>query len=229
MKTKTHKHLGSGLYTIAEAAMYCRVSTSMLSRWLFGTESGRPVIDAQFGSKERFVSFLDLVQTLAIREIREQEQIQLIKFRQAIKFAKDTYGLDHIFARKHLTYRYDDELVIKPDPETKEYVDASGKHRGQGRFEFVELYLQDLGYNREGLAEQYRIFESKHDKPVIITLNPHVRFGEPLLPSGYTALSIRKAIKVEGGIEKTATAYGISTDEVETAYRFGDFLSKSAV
>ena len=200
----------------------------MMNRWLFGSESGKPVINPEFGPKERFVSFLDLVQTLAIREIREQEEIPLVKFRQAIKFAKDTYGLDHIFARKHITYRYNDELIIKPHSDTKEYVDASGKHRGQGRLEFVELYMQDLGYNHEGLAEKFRIYESKHENPVTITLDPHVRFGEPLLPSGYTALSIRNAIKIEGSFEKTSKAYGIPLDEVETAYRFGDYLSKRA-
>ncbi len=229
MATKTHKYLGTGLYTIAEAALYCRVSTSMMTRWIFGTKAGRSVISPEFESKERFVTFLDLVQTLAIREIKEQADVPLIKFRQAIEFAKKNYCLDHIFARNHFTYLYDEELIIKPSADTNEYVDASGKNRGQGRLQFVEMYMRDLNYSPDGLAHKYEIFKSAHGiSPVIITLDPHVRFGEPLLPSGYTALTIRNAIKTEGSIENTAEAYGISIDEVEAAYRFGDYLSKRA-
>jgi hypothetical protein len=60
------KFIGSGLYTIAEAALYARVKESLLRRWIFG-DGRRAVFDPQFGSHEKLVSFLDLVQTLAIR------------------------------------------------------------------------------------------------------------------------------------------------------------------
>ena len=228
MVAKTHKYLGNGLYTVAEAAMYCRVTTSMMTRWMFGTKSGRSVLDPEFGSKERFVSFLDLIQTLAIREIRSQENVPLIKFRQAMKLAKDKFQLNHPFARHHCTYLYNDELIIRPKHDEDRYFEASGKHRGQGMFPFVEMYMKALDFTPDGLAYRYRIFESTHKKPVTISLDPHVRFGEPLLPSGYTAMSIRDAIKIEGGVERAAKAYGIPKEEVETAYLFVDFLNKRA-
>ena len=52
MVVKSNKYLGNGLYTIAEAALYCRVSTSMMGRWLFGTANGRRVIDPEGFSGE---------------------------------------------------------------------------------------------------------------------------------------------------------------------------------
>lgn len=228
MVTKSHKYLGNGLYTVAEAAMYCRVSTSVMTRWLFGIKSGRSVLDPEFGSKERFVSFLDLVQTLAIREIRSQENVPLVKFRQAIQLAKEKFQLNHPFARHHCTYLYNNDLVIRPESDRDQYFEASGKQRGQGMFSFVEMYMKSLDFTPDGLANRFRIFESTHKKPVTITLDPHVRFGEPLLPSGYTAMSIRAAILVEGGVDPVAKVYGIPREEVEAAYLFVDFLNKRA-
>lgn len=229
MVAATKPPLGTGLYTVAEAAVYARVSTAMMGRWLFGTSDGRAVITSEYGPAGRMVSFLDLVQTLAIREIRVQRSVPLPKFRQAIRMAKERYGLDHPFARMHCTYLLGDELVIRPSPDRDEFVEASGRHRGQRLFPFVELYLTDLGFDADGLANRYRIYRSNHPSPVAVVMDPGRRFGEPLLPSGYTPAAIWDAIGVEGGLRPAAEAYGIPIEEVETAYRFfSDHLGKKA-
>jgi len=226
MVAKLQRHLGSGIYTVAEAALYARISSAMMSRWLFGTEKGRSVIDPQFGKQEKVVSFLDLIQTLAIREIRLQRHVPLPKFRQAIKTAKDKLGITHPFAREHCTYLWGEELVIRPREEDDEFVEASGKNKGQRLFPFVEMYLENLTFDKEGLANQYKIFTSDE---VAIRMDPHVRFGEPLLPSGYTAMTIWEAIIAEGGIEQAAKVYDIPISEAEASYKFvNEHLGKSA-
>lgn len=226
MVSKLQKFLGSGLYTISEAALYARVSPAMMNRWLFGTKSGRSVIDPQFGKHEKVVSFLDLVQTLAIREIRLQRQVPLPKFRQAIKTAKDKLGLTYPFARQHCTYILFDELVIRPREDGDEFIEASGKYRGQRLLPFVEMYLQNLTFDTDGLANRYQIFASNE---VAIIMDPDHRFGEPLLPSGYTAMSIWEAIVVEGSIDGAAKVYGIPREEAEAAYKFvNEHLGKAA-
>lgn len=219
------QHLGTGIYSVPEAALYARVSTAVLSRWVFGTASGQPVIEPQYGRDERVVSFLDLVQTLAVREIRLQRKVPLSKFRQAIRLAKERFGLDHPFARRHCTYLLGDELVIRPGPSRDEYVEASGRHTGQRLFPFVEMYLENLDFATDGLAAKYRIYTG----PVPVTMDPSVRFGEPLLPSGYTPFALWDAIKAEGGIDRAARAYGVPVEEVQTAYRFvSDHLGRVA-
>ncbi len=229
MSEKSNQFLGKGMYTVAEAALYCRVTTAMMTRWLFGTASGEPVMVPQFGTEERLVSFLDLVQTLAIREIRNQHKVPLPKFRQALQCAEETLGLKHPFARHHCTYLLNGELVIRRTQDEDDFVEASGKHRGQRLFAFVEMYLKSLDFTPDGLAYKYRIFASNHSTPVAVTMDPKVRFGEPLLPSGYTALTISGAIKTEGSVNQAAEAYGISVEEVEAAYQFADHLAgKSA-
>lgn len=228
MSEKSNHFLGSGMYAVAEAALYCRVSTAMMTRWLFGTASGDAVMTPQFGTDERLVSFLDLVQTLAIREIRNQHKVPLPKFRQALQYAEDKWGLKHPFARHHCTYLFGDTLVIRPIQEKNDFVEVSGKRKGQRLFPFVEMYLKSLDFTPDGLAYKYRIFASNHFKPVAVTMDPRVRFGEPLLPSGYTALTIYEAIKTEGGVERAAEAYGIAVEEAEAAYQFADHLSPTS-
>lgn len=216
--------LGSGIFTINEAALFARVSPAMMSRWIFGNKQGGSVISPQFKTEEKFVSFLDFVQTLAIREIRIQKKIPLPKFRQAIKIAKESFSLDYPFARQHTTYLWGEELVIKPPGGG--FVEASGKHRGNRLLSFVEIYLENLSFDPEGLANRYTIYRVDD---VAVTMRPQVRFGEPLLPSGYSALAIWEAIQTEGGIDNAASSFGIDRNEVCAAYRFFvDFLGKSA-
>lgn len=228
MVEKSNQFLGNGMYTVAEAAWYCRVTTAMMTRWLFGTASGESVMVPQFGTEERLVSFLDLVQTLAVREIKIHHKVPLPKIREAIKYAEDKFKLYHPFARHHCTYLYDGTLLIRPDQAEDDFIEASGRQKGQRRFPFVEMYLKSLDFTPDGLAYKYRIFASNHSKPVVVTMDPQVRFGEPLLPSGYTALTIYEAIKTEGGVEQAAKAYGISVEEAEAAYQFADHLSCQA-
>lgn len=226
MVAKSNKYLGNGWYTVAEAAMYCRVPKGTMTRWLFGTKSGNSVIDPEFGTKERFVSFMDLVQTLAIRDIRAKTAVPLDNIRQAIRHAKDEWELDHPFARHHCTYVYGDTIVIRPKEDKDLYIEASGKHKGQPMLPYVELYMTALDFSPvDGLANRYRIFTSTHKRPITITMDPRVRFGEPLLPSGHTALSILHAYHAEGGINQAADAYGIPPEEVDASRQFEVYLN----
>jgi hypothetical protein len=219
------KYLGSGIYTVSEAALYARVAPQLMARWLFGSARGIAVIDPQFDPRDRLVSFLDLVQTLAIREIRIQKRLPLVKFRQAIKSAKDYLHLDHPFARRHCTYLWGEDLVIR-SPDNDEFLEASGKYRGQVLFPFVETYLEHLDFAEDGLAHLYNIYKSRD---VSIIMNPKIRFGEPLLPSGYSAMNVWESITTEGGIGEAARVHGISKEEVEAAYGFVvDYLGKAA-
>ncbi len=231
MVAKLRKFLGLGLYTLSEAALYARVPVRMMQRWVFGSGAGEAVIDPEFGCNDRIVSFLDLVQTLAIREIRLQRRIPLPKFRQAIKVARDDFKLDYPFARAHCTYYDGAEIIIRPprggDQPGEDFVEASGKHRAQKLFPFVELYLTDLGFSKAGLANLYNIYRSPAQ--VLIKMDPELRFGEPLLPSGYTAMSIWESIRAEGSIERAASVNGIPVEEAQAAYKFFvDFLGKAA-
>jgi hypothetical protein len=227
---KLSDKLGTGIYTVHEASSYTKVAPGVLRRWLYGDKRGRSVIDPLYGKDDKVVSFLDLIQMLAIREIRIQREVPLSKIRQAIEYSKDKHGIVHPFARKHTTFLYGDELMIRVGHRgAEEYVEASGKHRGQKHFQFVELYMEDLSFDADGLANKFQIFKADGVKPVSVTMDPAIRFGEPMLPSGYSASAIWNAIRTEGGLREAADAYGIDVPEAEAAYRFVvNYLGKSA-
>ena len=224
MATTLQKYLGNGLYTIPEAAMYARVPTRMMARWLFGSDAGESVLTPEFDPSDKQVSFLDFVQTLAIREIRIWRKVSLPKIRSAIKVAEKTFGLKYPFARKHCAYLLNDELVIKPPP-GDELFEIAGS-QGQGLFPFVEGYLKSLSFSDAGLANLYNIYKFAD---VQIVMNPKVHFGEPMLPSGYSAATICDAIRAEGGIQEAAKVFGIPEEEVGAAYKFFvEHLGKTA-
>lgn len=225
MIAKLQQFVGHGLYTVQEAAFYARVPPQTMARWLFGTRKSKHVFQPEIASDDKLVSFLDLVQSLAIRAIRIQHRVPLQKIRQAMEVAEKDWGLKYPFARAHTTFLFGDELVVRPglDAHGEDiYIEASGKHR-RGRLlsRVVELYLRDLTFDASGLAKVYRPYVWNS---VPVTMNPRRYFGEPLLPSGHTAETLWEAARIEGGLEAAARAYGVTVEEVEAACRFYDHL-----
>ncbi len=213
--------LGQGLYTAAEVALYARVPVQTVTRWLFGHGSRAAVMRPQLLEEERIVSFLDFVQTLAIRAIRLQYSVPLQRIRQAVDCASQKYGVDYPFARPHKTFLFGKDILIKLDDDR--IVQVSGKHAGNQMLkEVVELYMTDLTFGTDGLAKLYRPFTWNNQT---VTMNPQVRFGEPLITTcGYTARALWEAVQDEGGIDAVVEAYGVSKVEVELACRYFDHL-----
>lgn len=222
MRTTLQKYIGHGLYTVPEAARYARVDPALVRRWLFGTSKLEPVFTPQFGRDERLISFLDLIQTLAIRQIRVMNKVPVKKIRQAMKWVKVHLNEDYPFARKHFTYLFGSELAI--EFKKGQYAEVSGKHIGQGLIrEIVEPYLVDLTYDDSGLARAYTIYRSRDQVKVI--MDPEIRFGEAVLPSGYSARCLYEAIETEGSVRNAAKAYGVDEKEITAAFGFFDYLS----
>ncbi len=219
MRSSLDKYIGNGLYTIPEAARYARVDPNLIRRWLLGASGRKPILTPQFGNVERRISFLDLIQTLAIRQIRIMHHVPTAKIRQAIRWVKEHLNQDYPFARRHFTYLFDTELVV--ELKKGQYVEVTGANPGQGLIkEIVQSYLLDLTFDGSGLANKFTIYRSRDQVPVV--LDPERRFGEPLLPSGYSAKCLWDAIKAEGSVNAAAEAYGVPKAEVTAAFDFVD-------
>lgn len=214
-------YLGIGMYTPAEAAMYARVSSRMMSRWVHGDKIGRAALRAQIPeTDDKTVTFLDFIQTLAIRAIREQkEKVPLQKIREAIELAT-TMGVPYPFARQHSTFLWDGEIQLEV---AGQLIQASGRRRGQFTMrQIVEVYLKDLTFDNGGLANQYTACDSMGVK---ILMRPGYKFGEPFLESsGHTAWTLWHACISEGSIEAAAEAYGVTEEDVRVAYKYIDSI-----
>ena len=232
--------LGIGIYSPSEAAFYARVSPKIMTRWIFGDSKGKPVVDSQLQDPSgKVVTFLDLVQTLAVREVRNRHKISLQKIRMAVDQARDHYQIEYPLACRHTIFLFGDqkgqghgEIVIRLTGEIgKEdrHVQLTGPGRGNLLMRpVVEMFLQDLKFDpRTRLASQY---SPMTNGDASIVLNPHRRFGEPIVdPCGYTAEALWHATNTEGGIEEAAGAYGVTVAEVELANRYFDGLMSDRV
>lgn len=233
--------IGLGIYTPAEAALYARVKTQLINRWLFGNTKGAPVIRPQVGTTDdRVVTFLDLIQALAIRAIRIQyPQISLSRIRKAVANAERMCGNPYPFAMRHATFVFfrggaehlteppdedqDDspicEIVLEKD---QRLTQLTGKKAGNQLLrEVAELYMENLSFGEDGLASEFIAYKLDD---LSVRLNPQRHFGEPLVPSGYTAFALWEAVKAEGSIDAAARAYGVDRREVELACGYFDFL-----
>lgn len=207
--------LKSGLYTVSEAATYARLHYSTLHRWM-------EVNDFQILEGEKFVTFIDFIQALAIRDIRRRHNISLQKIREAIKRAQNNYGIEYPFARMHKSFLLDKDIYVDIDGEN-DLTKLSGKNDGQMAIRpIVEIYLRDLTFGSSGLAIEY--------KPLTgIIMNPQISFGEPVLEkTKIPALDLWEAVQTEGSFEAAAYAYGVELNEVETAIKYIETLNLQA-
>jgi hypothetical protein len=221
--------LGKGLYTIGEAAFFARVPQATLRRWIFGKGELKPIIKPEISAGDSLVSFLDFIQSLSIRNIRVHRNISPRKIREALQFAERHFGMRHPFAMDHTVFQWRNELAVCPPStgpsEARSVIEASGKHRGSILLRpIVETHLEDLTFDPgTRLATSYAIFTYRD---VSIRMSPDHRFGDPLLPSGYSARAVWDAVEAEGGIIETARALGIAVDEVKAAMRLLDHLAR---
>jgi len=221
--------LGIGIYTVSEAAKYARVPTTKLARWILGTSRSRPVVIAQIDpskNTDRWVTFLDFIQCMAIRDIRIYwPNIHLDKIRSTIDMARQKFNIEYPFAMKHATYRFGDQIILEiPGYGT---IEATGPHKSQLNMRrVIEQYLEDLSWDAKGLAAKYTPFSFRgHD----IVLDPSIQFGEPTVnPGRYTVSTLCNAYEAEGGYDAAAKAYGVPKEAVEAAMRYNfDYLRTS--
>lgn len=221
--------LGLGIYTPAEAAFYARVMTQTMNRWIYGDKRGDRVIDPQIRNPdEKVVTFLDFVQSLAIREIRGRHKVPLDKIRDAVVLARER-NIQYPFAVQHTAFLFSDgeskghgEIVLDINGQM---IQASGDARKNIIIKDVaQLYLKDLKFSPEtGLAEEYVAWTDIEGRQIV--MNPKIRFGEPIVKDvGYTAQSLWEAYEIEGGIEAAANAYGVENAYIELSLRYHDHL-----
>lgn len=220
--TPTQFELGIGIYTPRQAAAIARISPQTMSRWIQNHRDGRSAVRGRaVENPERVVNFLELIQAMAIRAIRRERNVSLEKIRQFVSHAQDTYGVDYPFARRHKTYLFGDEIVLQHNDQI---IQLTGKFKHQDLIRpVVELYLQEISFDADGLAKAYtplRVGERS------VVIDPTRRMGQPLvMPCGYTVEALVASLKAEGTIEAAADANAVDVEDVRLALRYEDYLA----
>jgi uncharacterized protein (DUF433 family) len=217
-------NLSAGLYSSRDAALFARLSTRTMARWVHGEGRSRAALRSQFeDNPERVVSFLDFVQAMAIRAIRLEKKVPLQKIRACIEIAEGDYGITYPFARKHSTYLFDDDIVLRVEDAL---IQMTGKYRHNHLIrEVAELYMEKLSFDAEGLAREYVPFESRGHQ---VRLTPEIHFGYPTVyPSRRSVQTLVEAYYAEGGYGPAARAFDVDEDEIKVALEYEDYLHSS--
>jgi uncharacterized protein (DUF433 family) len=212
--------LGIGLYTPVQAAHIARMAPRTMQRWIHGTKEGQSVVRSQLPPEARLcVTFLDLVQAMAIRAIRLEKNIPLSKLREFIDRAESHYGVTHPFAREHQTYLFDDDIVLRHGDHL---IQLTGRYKDQDLIRPVaELYMLDIAFT-DGLASQYTPLR---DDQRSIVIDPRKRMGQPIvMPCGYSVQSLVDSVRAEGSPQEAARINKVGVDDILIAMKYEDVL-----
>ncbi len=211
----------TGIYSIPEAARYAKMHQNSLRNWFAGGSDRAPLRQAEIDSPDfKVITFLDLIEAVAIRSFRINYNVSFQKIREALKNAKERYHIDHPFAHQnHKTVLVGKDLHIFLPEDANNPVQLTGRGIGQKSMKpCIEAYMTDLEYDLQGMAKLYTAFRYK-DQEVILT--PTYHFGEPAIrENGYTAETLYRAALAEGSFDKAAELYEASVDAVDAAYRY---------
>ena len=217
-----------GIYTIDQAAHLARLSSRCLRRWLDGAGESQPTLQRRVPKNDaEVIGFLDLIQALAIRNIRQHDKLSLQQVRQTIVEA-EKLGVRYPFAREHKTFVFHDDVVIAVGDQLFQ---VTGKYRQQQLIEpIVELYLEDLTFDPvTKLAKDYSPSLFRDASGAKVVINPTMKYGAPVvMPGGHTVSALIHAVESEGSIGAAAEMFDVPEANVKLALRYEDFLLGTA-
>lgn len=230
------KAIGVGLYTPFEAARYVRARPEAIVRWLYGNERGERVVQPRFEDADKTITFIDMIQLLAIRAVRTQtnpKKIPLQRIRDAVTTAVQEYGVEHPLAVKHRLFAFGDSVVIKVTAQGNQLfnqpsefvVGVAGPDKRQHLFEpIVEPFLDEISFTGiEGLADRWTPMRADAFE---VRLDPKQRFGQPYIhPTMILVDALAAAVKSEGSIEAAAEQFETEPPAVKLALKYQDSLT----
>ena len=228
MRLEETVRTSSGLYTVAEAALYAKMRTATLGRWLYGDKSHIALRGSLISKTEgRFLTFLEFVEALAVRTLRNTHGLSLQKIRGALEICKKEYSIDYPFAnRDHKVFLVGGDLNIvigkNPNP-----VQLTGRNKRQQAFRpCLEQFMRNLVFDDKKTAMEfiaYRYPVPNEATTINVVMNPRYCFGDPVIQgTGYRAETLWRAAVAEGSEAVAAEFYEVNVNAVIAACRYCD-------
>jgi uncharacterized protein (DUF433 family) len=208
---------------------------------MYGTQGLRqtgPVLEPELGyTEDKTVTFLDFVQALAVRKLRNERRIPLQRIREAYSKAREDFPvIKYPFATEGVRVglfgpldRPDKQVLFicfaHGDDGIERYYQLTGKKRGNQLIgEVVMTYARFLDFDpTTKLACRYTSYKTDDGK---VVMDPQILFGEPFVEAtGYTAHALFNAYQTEGTFERAAKIYGVELKYVRLAAEYFDSLN----
>jgi hypothetical protein len=218
-----------GAYTPAQVSALAGVeSPAKVRRWLLGDTMGQAALEAFYGTESGVLSFIDLIQIVALQRIRKHRDVPLPRLRDAMRRAKEEYGIDFALARRHRLLKFGRELVLELGEETKQFVQLTGRHRANLLIpKVVEPILKQVAYDpRDGRASRWMPMRGAG---CAVVLSPEFNMGAPVVSPGNVGVqALCDVAEGEGSPLRAAVMFGVGVEEVRLAVRFRNRIGKAA-
>ena len=214
--------LGTGLYTLGEAARYIRVSPNRLRAWFVPNDGKRkPVFHSDYASQ--IISFHDLIDAQVAAQLRGLG-LSMQRIRLVYGALQEKHNLRHPFCSKMLFTDGKDVFVHGAEAAADAtFVEVLTSQRYFPNV--LAPFLKSIDYNAtSGLAERWRIFDH-------VVIDPEVYFGKPVVVGSRVATQhIADEVRVnKGDTDLIADLYNLTEDEVRSAVAFEQAHSKRKV
>ena len=222
-----HDPRGLSSYTSREAARYVRLPLRTVQNWAFGfrTYGGDPLIHVA-DPERHLLSFWNVAELHVLGALRRYHRISPKKLRVVIRYLEETFKSPHpLLTAQMLT----DGVSV--------FVERAGKlinatRSGQlAMRELMEAHLQRIDQDVDGLAIRLfpfvrhdphtaRSLEMLPDEPKIISLDPRVRFGRPVIVgTSIPTEEVAERFRAGDTCRQLADEYGQSSHQIEEAIR----------
>lgn len=208
-------------YTVSDAAHYLLLPTRTVQSWV----QGRPAIDLKAvipaDPETGLLSFAHLLELHVLAALRREHGVAMRNARSAREWLQEEWGSAH--------------PLIDPSMETDGthvFVRKLGRlinasRRGQYPLEeIITARLKRIVRDPSGLAVRLYPYtrkqpESQPDQPTLITIDPRVMFGRPVITGTRIPTSAIAGQFYAGDSHETLSAeYGRSQEEIEEAIRY---------
>lgn len=223
-------------YATWEVARYLRLPLRTVQNWSFGFGSygGRPLVRVA-DPKRHLLSFWNVAELHVLGALRRYHQISPQKLRRVIGYLEETFESSHpLLTEKMLT----DGVSVFVES-TKGLVNAA--KGGQMAMRLVmEAHLQRIDQDTDGVAVRLFPFVRRSpetvsqvatllNEPKIISLDPRVRFGRPVIAgTSIPTAEIAERFRAGDSFAELAEEYGRPEREIEEAIRCDLTLDSAA-
>jgi len=222
-----NKMLAAPAYSPAEAARILSVNYSTLMYWIAGRYH-QPALIRIATSAPPELSFINLIECHALKALTVRYKLRMQKVRNGLETLKTMFNSEHPLLDER--FRTDGvDLILQESPDSAPVNLSQG---GQLTLkQIVEVYLQRVTWNADGLAKYYPfVYKEWTNEPKIISMTPMISFGKSVIDgTGISTAVIASRFAAREEPEALAKEYGRSEREIWEAIRWeGEFRKAAA-
>jgi uncharacterized protein (DUF433 family) len=229
------------LYSVFEASRYLQIPENTLRAWVAGraypvrsggTRRSAAVIELADPKRSR-LSFNNLTEAYVLDALRRQYHVELPQIRRAVSYLREQFRSQHPLVHDQMLTDGKDLFV-----EAAGLVDVINASRdGQlAMRDLIGLRLQRVEWDKDGFiarlypfTRSHRVSDDEAAQPRVVTMDPRVEFGRPVLKSSSIPTAvIADRYKAGESIADLAEDYGEEPLNIEEAVRCELQLAKAA-